>query len=156
MKTNIQIPGLEGRDVVAVTNPLSGKNALLIDGQPAAAGPKRGQFVFRRSDGREATAYFKPAFPDTMPILMVDEQPIRLAPKLEWYELVWACFPIVLLFVGGALGGLLGAGGAAFNIQIFRSKMPVVARYALAAVVTFCCLLLFIIVGSIIQAAIRR
>jgi hypothetical protein len=156
MKTNVQIPGFEGREVVAVTNSLTGRSALLIDGQPAAPGPKRGQFLLRMPNGREATAYFKPAFPDTVPVLMVDEQPVRLAPKLEWYELVWACFPIGLLFIGGLIGAVLGAVGASLNLQIFRSTMPVAVRYVLAAVVTLCCLLLFIIVGSLLQAAIRR
>ncbi|RYG73163.1 hypothetical protein EON80_03520 [bacterium] len=153
MQYTVQIPGFEGREIVANTNALTGRNVLTIDGQPAVAASKRGQLLLQRPDGREATAYFKPAFPDTVPILMVDEQPIRLVRALEWYELVWACFPLTLLIIGGMVGGLLGAIAATINTRILRSNIPVGVRYVSSGAITFVAVLLYVLVAVMLQAA---
>lgn len=152
----VQISGFEGRDIRVENNSLSGRNTLLIDGQPAPAGLKRGQFLLRSADGREVVASFKSAFPDTTPILIVDGQPIHLVEKLKPYEMVWACFPLVLIFVGGLIGGILGGLGSALNLQIFRAKIPLVARYALAALITVVCFTAWVVIATPIQSAIRR
>ena len=153
MITPIQIPGFENRRIEAHTNAMSGRNSLTIDGRAATPGPKRGQFLLQTDDGREVLAAFKPAFPDTIPTLIVDGQTIRLAPKLQWYEMVWACFPILLLFVGGLIGGVMGFVGLSINLQIFRAKMPVAARYALAALVSIVCIAVWVLIGSLLQSA---
>ncbi|HEX8465693.1 MAG TPA: hypothetical protein VF627_13845 [Abditibacterium sp.] len=152
----LRIPGFENRDIKAETNSLSGRSILLVDGQPASPGPKRGQFLLRDNEGRERVAAFKSAFPDTVPTLVVDGTPILLAAKLQWYELVWACFPLVLILLGGLIGGLCGGVGAAVNTRIFRSEMPKVLRYVLAAMVTFACFTIWIIIGSMLQSARAR
>jgi hypothetical protein len=132
----VQVPGFEGRRIeVEVSNGFN-SSRLLVNGQPAPAAPRRGLFLLRRDDGREVTAQFKAGFPDPIPALLVDNQTIRLAEPLAWYEIVWIAFPLVLIFIGGAIGGALGGGATVINAQIMRSQQNTVAKYALCALVS--------------------
>ena len=49
---------------------------------------------------------------------------------------MWIALPILLLFVGGALGGIVGALGLTTNARIVRSKMNGLAKFALTAAVS--------------------
>jgi hypothetical protein len=55
--------------------------------------------------------------------------------KLSVVELVFAAWPLALVAVGGALGGLCGGVAAAINVQIMRSGMSAPMRYGLSVLV---------------------
>ena len=140
MIQNVHVPGFEGRQIAVQPAGMFSSSRLFLDGQPAPAGPKRGHYSLRRNDGREVPAHFKSGFPDPAPVLVVDGQPIRLAEPLAWYEWVWAGFPLLLILVGGAIGGGLGALAMTSNVHIFRSGLHAVVKYALSALVSLACI----------------
>jgi hypothetical protein len=151
---SVNIPGFEGQLFSVKIGKLFGNSQLLLDGKPAPAGAKRGQYRLRRNDGSEAVAHFKFTFPDPMPLLVVDGEGIQLAKPLAWYEWVWAAFPISLIFMGGLIGAIFGLGAVSTNAQIFRSDRSTVMKYVLSglmSVVTlFLCTSLVVTLKSMI------
>lgn len=132
----ISVPGFEGRDVSVELGSGFGKPRLFVDGAPAQAGPKKGQFALRCNDGTTVEALFKGGFPDPVPSLEVGGHRVRLAPPLSPFQWFWAGFPIVLTLLGGAIGGGLGFAALAINAQLMRSSLPPALRYAASAGVT--------------------
>jgi hypothetical protein len=152
MKT-ISIPGFE-KQQISVQLPdsfASSTPKLFINNQPAPDGPKKGQYVLHRDDGTEATAYFKGGFPDPIPVLMVGGQTIRLAKPFIWYQWLWVCFPLILVGLGGAVGGGLGAVAATLNARILRSQQNGVVRYTLSAVVSVAAFVIWLTIVALIR-----
>ena len=58
--------------------------------------------------------------------------------------------PVILLFIGGFLGGLLGAGAGYVNMFIFRSQMSKSIQYIVTAVITVTATAIFFIVVMIL------
>ena len=129
---------------------------ILLDGGSPPAGPKRGQYLLRRNDGLEVTAYFKGGFPDPTPILVVDNQSYRLAPALAWYEWAWAGLPLLLMLVGGAIGGAVGAMALTANIQIFRAPLPPALRYLFTGMLSVIAFFLWLVIGAALMSMFRR
>lgn len=150
---HVNVPGMEGRQVAVETTGMAAKPKLLLDGLPAPAAPQRNRYLLRRNDGSEAVAYFRSAFPDTVPVLMVGDQTIRLLPPLQWYELTWASFPLLLIFVGGAIGGVLGAVAASINVSLFRSQQNPALRYGLTGLVSLVAIVLWVVVVVMLRGA---
>ncbi len=146
---SIRVPGCSARQIEVELGGAFAKAKLFVDGFPAAAGAKKGHYLLQRDDGSQVEAYFKTAFPDPVPILIIGEQTIRLARPLEWYEWLWVGIPLVLL-LGGAGGGVIGGMAMVVNIGIFRSDKPTAARYGMSGLVsatgifTYCCIALMI------------
>ncbi|SDF51427.1 hypothetical protein SAMN04488542_11219 [Fontibacillus panacisegetis] len=69
------------------------------------------------------------------PIVLLDGQEIEIAKKLKAYEWVISMLPLLLIFIGGALGGLLGALGFSVNVLLFRSKLPTAVKVILSILV---------------------
>jgi hypothetical protein len=147
----VPIPGFEGQRIEVKVSSGFSSSQLFVNGQPAPAAPKKGQYLLRRNDGREVSAQFKGSFPDPVPVLLVDGQTIRLADPMPWYEMAWALFPLVLVFLGGAIGGLLGGGAATVNAQIMRSSHNIVVRYALCALISLTAIGLWAFIVSLIR-----
>ncbi|MGE0267071.1 MAG: hypothetical protein AB7S78_01265 [Candidatus Omnitrophota bacterium] len=61
-------------------------------------------------------------------------------------------WPLILVFVGGAIGG--GLGGAAFgiNFYIYQSKLPVIAKIILNLLVGLCAIVIWVIAATLIQS----
>jgi hypothetical protein len=138
MEYPLNLPGFEGRQLSLQTAGFFSGPKLLLDGQPAPPGPKRGQFALRRNDGTQAVAELRnPLFIDPVPQVVVDGKPHQAAAPLKWYQWVWAGAPLVLLAVGGALGGVLGALAMVVNGRIFRTGLNGVLKYAITGVVSF-------------------
>ncbi|MBW3636444.1 MAG: hypothetical protein KY445_08265 [Armatimonadetes bacterium] len=145
------IPGFESQKISVQVASGFGSSKLFVNGQPAPPAPKRGQYVLRRNDGTETIAFFKAGFPDPAPMLVVGDQTIRLAEPLEWYQWLWAGFPLVLILLGGIIGGALGAGAATINAQIFRSQHQGVVKYLLSGLVSLIAITLWIFIVSLIR-----
>lgn len=60
------------------------------------------------------------------PIVFLDDKEIVIVKKLKLkrYEWVLSALPLILMFVGGAIGGLIGGIGFSINVLIFRLKLP--------------------------------
>ena len=132
---SIEIPGYEGQQIAVEIPRGFGTAKLLINGQLAPAGAKKGQYLIHRNDGVQETAFFKGGFPDPIPTLMVGPQAVKLAPPIPTVQWIWAGVPLVLMG-GGLFGGLLGMVATITNANIMRSDQIPVIKYILCAVVT--------------------
>jgi len=128
---------------------------LWIDGQEVPKGPKRGYYLLRRNDGQESLARFR-GFLDPIPAIEIDGEVIRVVGPLKWYQWVWGAWPVILLFMGGALGGLLGGAAVAVNAHLFRAEMHPALKYFLTAAVSMAAVVLFIIIAGALQLALHK
>jgi hypothetical protein len=84
---------------------------------------------------------------DPIPTLSINDQLVKLAEPLQWYEYGWSGLPMLLVFAGGALGGLVGAYATVMNGRIFRSDRSLPAKYGLAGAVTVSGVLVFFVLA---------
>jgi len=156
MTIPIQIEGFEGQNIEFKTAGILSAPQLLVDGEPAEKGPERGQMLLHKNDGTEVIAAWQPVMLgfDT-PKLVVDEEVIEIVNPMKWYEMAWSAIPIFLVFVGGMLGGVIGATGFIINASIFRSKLNVIFKYAITAGVSLISLVLSGLLAMFISSALN-
>jgi hypothetical protein len=136
MNYTVNIEGLENQKIEVRVRFWSGPK-LLINGEPARKGTKRGEMILQRNDGRQVTASWKPQFLGLdVPQLVVDGKTINLVEPLQWYQWLLGGWPVLLLFVGGALGAIIGMIAVAINLKVFRAEMNDALKYMLSVVVS--------------------
>jgi len=101
---------------------VTGDSRLTIEGNdvPRAATPDR-PFLVPLHDGKSAIVTVKARGYDYMPQVFVDGTEIRIGRPLALWEYVLAGLPILLLFVGGFIGVIVGFGAMALNQWLLRS-----------------------------------
>ena len=57
-----------------------------------------------------------------------ESTPVATSSKLPLQAHLACGWPLVLVFVGGAIGGGLGGMAYAINMAVYRSQMPLVAK----------------------------
>lgn len=111
----------------------TGKKALSFGGAPLKRISKKD---FQTVDGRIGTVKGSYLFGSN---LLIDDDDIRLTPKITWYEIVLWLFPIFLItiwgnlpqlcaivpVVGGAIGGAISALLGCVGLFLMRGVKPV-------------------------------
>ena len=154
MRYLVNLPELPGRRI-EVEPGIFSTARLLVDGQPAPKGPKRGQFSLRGADGRDTPVVLKTSFLDPVPQVLCAGRTIRLVEPLTWYQWIWTGIPILLIFRGGALGGALGGAATVFNIRILRSDMTGLLRYTLAGLLSVGAVGAYIFLAALFLSAVH-
>ncbi len=150
----LNLEGFEGQTLEVKPSGFFGGPQLLVNGQPAPKGPKRGQMLLRRSDGREVIATWKPALLGLdVPRLEVDGKQLTVVEPLKWYEWVWGGLPILLVFLGGALGAIAGFVAFGINTQVFRSTRNTALKFILTAVVSALAVVAYLILATLLLSA---
>ncbi len=144
----VNAPALEGREVMLESRTL-GQPRLWVDGQAAQRGAKRGQYLVPTGNAGAVTVAVRPRLlgVDPVPDVEVDGQKVSLAEPLHPAAVVWGVLPLGLLFIGGAIGGLLGGLAAAVNLKLLRSRGGLTA-YVLAGLVTLAAVVLFLLIAG--------
>ncbi|WP_146898193.1 hypothetical protein [Adhaeribacter aerolatus] len=93
------------------------------------ANEKGKPFLIPTSEGEYIRAFPKSSYPDLVPVLEIKGKQIQIVEKLKWYQYAIGGIPILLLFIGGAIGGGIGAVGAITNFRIFRQEGSAVSKY---------------------------
>ena len=155
MQHYVPAEGFEGRQLVVESAGLFSGPRLMLDGRPASKGPKRGQLLLRRNDGVDVIAQLRGVFVDPIPQVTVDGKRIKIAEPLPWYVWVWSGLPIVLLFMGGALGAGLGMAAMMINGRIFRTNVHGALKFAITGAISLVTTLLFFTLAIIFTQAIR-
>ncbi len=88
-------------------------------------------------------------FIDPIPTIKINEEKVRLAPQMTWYEWMFLSIPLLLILTGGMLGGILGGVGTIINAHIFRSQLSVVGRYGCSIFITSLCYIIFFIISGL-------
>jgi len=149
------IEGFEDQNIVVKSSLLSGTK-LTINDQKPPKGQSRGEMALTRNDGRVVSAMWKPQMLgfDT-PQLVVDGKPIQLVEPLKWQELAFAGLPLILVFIGGLLGAIVGVLAFTASTSIFRSGINKFSKYALSGLITILAVLIYLVLASAIQLAIN-
>lgn len=135
MSYAVNMEGFEGQNIGVNVGFWSGPK-LLVNGQPAPKGNKRGEMVLKRNDGTQITAKWKPQVLGLdVPQLVADGKTIKLVEPLKWYQLIWGGWPILMIFFGGALGAIAGFIGFLINTKIFRAQMSGILKYIVTGLV---------------------
>ena len=118
----LNIEGCEGQNIEVEARFWSGPT-LLVNGHPAPKGSKRGEMLLRCNDGTQVIARWKPqCMGFDVPQLVVRDKVIRLVEPLKWYQWLWSGLPIVLVFVGGAVGGALEPSHCSSTLECLGRK----------------------------------
>ena len=89
MSYTAKIEGLENQNIEAKVSFWSGPK-LLVNGEPAPKGTRRGEMVLQRNDGKQVTARWKTQFLGLdVPQLTVDGKTVYLVEPLKWYQWAW-------------------------------------------------------------------
>ena len=156
MQYPVQTEGFQAQQLTLETAGLFSAAKLLLNGQPAPKGAKRGEYMVKRDDGTEVTAKLKPIFFDPVPqIIINNSQTITVVEPLHWYQWAWAGLPIALIFVGGLLGGLSGFIATSLSIQVFRSKVNPVLQYLVVGGISVLAVVAYLVVAMLIAGLIN-
>jgi len=93
--------------------------------------------------------YVKPTFPDPAPRITVNGKKVEFVPQLNWYEYILAGVPVVLVFTGGLIGGVIAAGACILNFQIIRGDRPKPIKYSMVIGVSVLSILLALFLSFI-------
>ena len=88
-----------------------------------------------------------------VPRLDVDGKQINVVEPLKWYAWVWSGLPILLIFIGGALGALAGIVAFGINTQIFRSSRNTGLKFVLTAVVSVLAVAVYLALAVLVSGA---
>jgi hypothetical protein len=153
MRYPVQLEDFQGQNVEVEVSFWSGSK-LLVNGEPAPKGEKRGEFVLQRNDGKQAVATWKPqALGFDGPQLVIDGDPVQYVEPLKWYQWVWGGIPVLLIFVGGFLGAIFGLLAFMLNAKVFRADMSGVMKYVITAGISFLAVVGYLVIAIIIQLA---
>jgi len=125
-------PDFQGRSLVLRIG--RGPTQLVVDG--AEIRGAKGKFSVHDNQGQPRTLKLTTRLLDPIPVVVVDGTKIDLVPPLAWYEYAWMGLPILLVFTGGALGGLFGAAAGYYNTRVFRSDRGTGAKYTVSGLVS--------------------
>lgn len=121
MKYKFQLPDFPNSNFEIKTSIWTGKSILFKDNVQVGQSNETGKpFLIPNETGSLVMAFPKKAFPDFVPTLEINGIKYHIVEKLKWYQVALGGFPILLLFIGGALGGAIGALGTIINFTIFR------------------------------------
>lgn len=65
--------------------------------------------------------------------------------KLQWYEHLACGWPLVLVGIGGALGGLCGGAAYVISAKIFRKEIPSTKKYIYAILVGLSAIVVYLL-----------
>jgi len=151
-----KIEGFEQQNIQVEVSFWTGPK-LLVNGLPAEKGPKRGEMLLLRNDGRQVIATWKPQFLGLdVPQLLVDGTTITLVEPLKWYQWIWGGWPVALLFMGGALGAIAGLLSFVINAKVFRANINEVLKYAITGMVAIAAVVAYFVVALAFSILLNR
>jgi hypothetical protein len=151
MKHQFHLPTFPGSEFELETSIWTGKSKLHKDGLVVEQSKETGKpFLVPAADGGIVKAYPKPSLPDLAPTLEINGVKNRVVEPLQWHQYLVGALPILLLFLGGAIGGGIGAVGTITNYNLFRQEGSMVSKYGkVIGVVCLCYLLAALIAGQL-------
>jgi hypothetical protein len=154
MGYKVAIEGCEGKNIELAFSFWTGSK-LLINGQKAPRGTNRKEMLITRDDGTTMVATWKSrSLGFDIPNLLVNGKEIQIAPSLKWYEMTWCGLPLLLIFVGGGLGAIIGVLAFFFSTGIFRSNLNVFVKFFFSAVLTVTAYFIWLFAAVLITQAI--
>ena len=120
---------------------------LLLNG--SAVKKNKGRFTVVSDSGQETSVELKYNLLDPVPKVKVADETLEVAPSFQWYEYAWIGVPVLLIAIGGAIGGFVGALGALANGRVFRGTRSTGAKYAIAGLVTLGAVVAYVVLATV-------
>lgn len=148
----VEPPGFENRKMtIRLSHWRAAK--IYIDGEQLIPIKKRlfsmnREFNVVSNYGKNVSIRLKQIPLDLVPTMYIDGQVYPIARTLTIWEYIWICIPLILMFIGGAIGGLLGGVATYSNSILIRKIKNILLRYLFTGLTTVMSIILFIrIVG---------
>ena len=130
---------------------LTGKSKLFMDGTEINQSKEKGKpFLIPTTTNEFLKAFPKQSFPDYVPTLEINGVKNQVAEKLKWFEYLIGGLPILLLFLGGAIGGAIGVAGAIINFNIFRQEGTSTSKYLKVIGIVIGCFILYLLIAGLL------
>ncbi len=149
MQIPIDHPAFKNRRLVVETAGFFRGARLLVNGAPAQR--TKGRYTVTTDAGDQVTLELKHNFVDPIPKVKMGDEVIALARSLAWYEYVWIGIPIVLLFIGGGLGALVGILAVYSSARVFRADLSPFAKYAFTGLISIASAVVFVVLATAFQ-----
>lgn len=150
---DVEHPLLVGKKVCLKTAAFLSGPKILVDGVEA---PKKGSvYVITNYTGNQVEIRIRTTILDPVPVLEINGERFDALPQLSPVEYIWVLTPLVMTFVGGGIGGLLGGTAMYANVFIFRSKLTKPAKYLVTGGVTTVAMLLYLSFCMLMSIGIR-
>ena len=155
MTIQLDINGFEGQNIEVKPPSFFSGAQLLVNGSPAEKGPKRGQLRLQKNDGTDVIASWQPTMMGfDLPKLVVDGEVIEISEPIKWYEMAWSAFPLLIIFVGGLIGGVIGFIGFTINAKVFRSDLHTIVKFLLTAGISVLSVIIYLVLAVLFHTAI--
>ena len=150
----ITVPGFEGRNFKAIDRGIFKPLEIHLDGKKIDR--KNFKYIVTDNQGTDVEIKFNHGFlVDMGSALTIKDKTIHLREPLKWYEYLFAGWPILMMFIGGAIGGGLGAAAASINIKIFRSRINIFLKYLLTFSISIIAFIIWTILAVMINQKFR-
>ncbi|MBX9721919.1 MAG: hypothetical protein K2X81_11030, partial [Candidatus Obscuribacterales bacterium] len=111
--------------------PFSGRIAVNLDEKPLERlKEKPCPFDLPMKDKSHRKLFIRARFLDPVPAVFIDDEEILLAEKFRAIDYIFACFPILMYLVLGALPTIVAFFVLKANFKILRSKMRPSVKWA--------------------------
>ena len=147
---SLKAEGFEGRDLKVVDQGAFKGVKLMIDGKERAG--QTGKYILKDNSGREVQARFNLGFlVDPYQYVVIEHQKFNIRDPLPWYQYAVCCWPILLIFVAGLLGGVIGFTVSFINVNFFRTSLNIFLKYILVVLLSLVSALFLLILAILIN-----
>jgi len=148
MEYPIQLPGHENLKLTLRTAGAFSASKVMQEGVPLAKA--KGSYTVMLPGGETLLFKIKLGFDLYSPRIEFGGAVIEIVPALPIALVVWAYLPLVLVFLGGAIGGLCGGAATYGMLATFHSRLPRVAKALLGLALPVVAFFIYLLVaGSI-------
>lgn len=133
-----------------------GRLRLWCQGREVPRSAEKGKpFLIPVPNGTPVRVQIKGNGMDYLPRIEVDGREVLLGRPLSPLEYAFGGIPLVLIFLGGAIGGASGAVGTMYNYRLLRATTSLPMRVLGVAGVTLLSLLVYVILAALVQTLMR-
>lgn len=151
MKRNFTLPHFSESNLALETSMLTGRVKLWKDGEQYIRSSDHGRpFHILADNGELYQIYPKRSFFEPVPSLEINGITYDIVEKLPWYKYALAFVPMILIFIGGGLGGAIGAVGSTFNLEMFRRDLPQGIQYFAVIGISVLAYITYLVLGTLI------
>jgi hypothetical protein len=157
MDWQIAIPGSAGSTCRLVKTFWLGRLRLYYRGRQVNRSQEAGKpFLIVLPEGRTARLVVKGNGMDYLPKVEIDGKPYPLGRPLSTLEYLLGGLPLLLMFMGGAIGGLAGGVGAVFNYRLMRTNADTAVKTAGVLGITLASAVVYVVLVLLFQAMVGK
>lgn len=150
MKRTFTLPQFPESSLEFESSLFTGSFKLWKDGEQYTRSPDHGRpFHILADNGELYQIYPKRSLFKPIPALEINGITYDIVEKLPWYKYALAFVPMVLIFIGGGLGGAIGAVGTTYNLEMFRRDLPPAIQYLAVIGISVLAYITYLVLGTL-------